>query len=91
MSAIFDRVSFIRANTTVMAPPLVPEVKLHLAHEAVPLWQKTEDELGELVNWFNCNRGFIDFWRLGNSEWCKFIERFIINTFLQKKRLSVIR
>ena len=48
MSAIFDRVSFIRANTTVMAPPLVPEVKLHLAHEAVPLWQKTEDELGEL-------------------------------------------
>lgn len=31
-----------------MAPPLVPEVKLHLAHEAVPLWQKTEEELGEM-------------------------------------------
>ena len=31
-----------------MTPPLVPEVKLHLAHEAVPLWQKTEDELGEM-------------------------------------------
>jgi predicted nicotinamide N-methyase len=31
-----------------MSPPLVPEVKLHLAHEAVPLWQKTEEELGEM-------------------------------------------
>lgn len=45
---IVDRAAFIRANTTVMSPPLVPEVKLHLAHEAVPLWQKTEEELGEL-------------------------------------------
>lgn len=43
-----DRAGFIRANTTVLAPPLVPEVKLHLAHEAVPLWQKTEEELGEI-------------------------------------------
>ncbi len=39
---------FIRQNTTVMSPPLVPEVKLHLADEAVPLWQKTEEELGEM-------------------------------------------
>jgi predicted nicotinamide N-methyase len=39
---------FIRQNTSVMTPPLVPEVKLHLAHEAVPLWQKTEEELGEM-------------------------------------------
>jgi predicted nicotinamide N-methyase len=31
-----------------MSPPLVPEIKLHLAHEAVPLWQKTEEELGEI-------------------------------------------
>ena len=46
LKAILDRAAFIRANTTVMTPPLVPEVKLHLAHEAVPLWQKTEDELG---------------------------------------------
>lgn len=45
---IVDRDAFIRANTSVMAPPLVPEVKLHLAHEAVPIWQKTEDELGEI-------------------------------------------
>jgi predicted nicotinamide N-methyase len=31
-----------------MTPPLVPEIRLHLAHEAVPLWQKTEEELGEV-------------------------------------------
>ena len=43
-----QRIAFIRANTTLMSPPLVPEVQLHLAHEAVPLWQKTEDELGEM-------------------------------------------
>ena len=45
---IIDRARFIRDNTTPMAPPLVPEVQLYLAHEAVPLWQKTEDELGEM-------------------------------------------
>ncbi len=43
-----DRGAFIRSNTSVMTPPLVPEVSLHLAHEAVPLWQKTEEELGEM-------------------------------------------
>jgi len=43
-----DRARFIRDNTTLMAPPLVPEVQLYLAHEAVPLWQKTEEELGEM-------------------------------------------
>lgn len=26
----------------------MPEVRLHLAHEALPIWQKTEDELGEI-------------------------------------------
>ena len=45
---MIDREGFIRANTSVLAPPLVPEVVLHLAHEAVPLWQKTEEELGEM-------------------------------------------
>lgn len=48
MNAIIDRAQFIRANTSVMQPPLVPEVELYLAHEAVPLWQKTEEELGEM-------------------------------------------
>jgi len=39
---------FIAAQTEILAPPLVPEVRLHLAHESVPLWQKTEEELGEM-------------------------------------------
>lgn len=43
-----NKQNFIQINTSVMSPPLVPEVKLHLADEAVPLWQKTEDELGEM-------------------------------------------
>ncbi len=43
-----SKAEFIRHNTTVMCPPLVPEIRLHLAHEAVPLWQKTEEELGEM-------------------------------------------
>ena len=37
---------FIRANTRLLTPPLVPEVRLHLAEESLPLWQRTEDELG---------------------------------------------
>lgn len=43
-----SKAAFIRQNTSVMTPPLVPEIKLHLAHEAVPLWQKTEEELGQI-------------------------------------------
>jgi predicted nicotinamide N-methyase len=43
-----DHPEFIRQNTSLLAPPLVPEVLLHLAHEAVPIWQKTEEELGEI-------------------------------------------
>ncbi len=31
-----------------MPVPLVPEISLYVAHEAVPLWQKTEQELGEM-------------------------------------------
>ncbi len=40
-----DPTEFIRANTALVAPPLVPEVKLHLATEVVPLWRLTEEEL----------------------------------------------
>lgn len=40
--------NFIRANTKLIAPPLVPEIKLHLAEESVPIWLKTEEELGEM-------------------------------------------
>ncbi len=37
-----DPVAFIRANTEVAAASLVPEIRLHLATEVVPLWQATE-------------------------------------------------
>src|SRR5215467_7887078 len=40
-----DRAAFIRANTALVTPPLVPEIKLHLATEVVPLWRLTEEEL----------------------------------------------
>ena len=45
--AIIDPAGFIRANTRLLPVPLVPEVSLHMADEAVPLWSKTEEELGE--------------------------------------------
>jgi predicted nicotinamide N-methyase len=49
MSApILDRAAFILAHTRLLAPPLAPEITLHLAHEATELWQKTEDELGQI-------------------------------------------
>jgi predicted nicotinamide N-methyase len=38
-------VDFIRANTAIAAPPLVPEIALHLASEITPLWQATEASL----------------------------------------------
>lgn len=40
--------TFIRDNTRLLTPPLVPEIKLHLAEESLPIWQKTEEELGEM-------------------------------------------
>jgi len=40
-----DLADFIRANTELLSPPLVPEVTLHLATEMVPLWRKSEEEL----------------------------------------------
>ena len=36
---------FILANTELLAPPLVPEIRLHLATEMMPLWRKSEEEL----------------------------------------------
>ena len=44
---IGDASGFIRANTVLQPVPLAPEIVLHLADETVPLWTKTEDELGE--------------------------------------------
>lgn len=42
-----DKDAFIRANTRLRAVPLAPEISLFVADEAVPLWHKTEEELGE--------------------------------------------
>lgn len=40
-----DPSAFICANTALVSPPLVPEIKLRLASEVVPLWRLTEEEL----------------------------------------------
>ena len=48
VTGIVGRYDFIVGNTMLMPVPLVPEIALHIAHEAVPLWQKTEEELGEM-------------------------------------------
>jgi predicted nicotinamide N-methyase len=39
---------FVRANAELMSPPLVPEIRLHLATEIVPWWRKTEEKLAEM-------------------------------------------
>jgi len=39
---------FIQTNARLIAPPLVPEIRLHLATEVVPLWRATEEELAEI-------------------------------------------
>jgi predicted nicotinamide N-methyase len=44
-SSAADVASFIRANTALSSPPLVPEIRLHLASEITPLWQATEQTL----------------------------------------------
>jgi len=36
---------FIRANTAIAAPSILPELKLHLATEITPIWQATEATL----------------------------------------------
>jgi predicted nicotinamide N-methyase len=40
-----DPADFVRANTAIASPPLVPEIRLHLACEITPLWQATEASL----------------------------------------------
>ena len=40
--------AFIAANTEIVSPPLVPEIKLRLATEITPIWQATETELQEI-------------------------------------------
>jgi len=38
--------AFITDNTRLLSPPHVPEIRLRLAEESLPIWQKTEEELG---------------------------------------------
>jgi len=40
-----DPAAFVRGNTAIAAPPLVPEIRLHLATEVTPIWQATEESL----------------------------------------------
>lgn len=46
-NTITDKDAFIRANTRLRPVPLTPEISLYVADEAVPLWHKTEEEIGE--------------------------------------------
>lgn len=46
--AIRDPRAFVAAETRLRPVPLVPEISLHVADEAVPLWHRTEEELGEM-------------------------------------------
>ncbi|HWK46473.1 MAG TPA: methyltransferase [Stellaceae bacterium] len=39
---------FILRNTAIATPPLVPEIRLHLATEITPIWQATEVVLAEI-------------------------------------------
>jgi predicted nicotinamide N-methyase len=45
---ISDIPAFIRENTRILAPSHVPELRLHLADDAVALWEMTEEQLGKL-------------------------------------------
>src|SRR6266851_1567645 len=42
-----DPALFIRDNTAIVAPKLVPEIRLHLATEVTPIWQATEETLAQ--------------------------------------------
>lgn len=37
--------AFVRANTEILSPPLLPDMRLHLASEILPMWRMTEAAL----------------------------------------------
>ncbi len=43
-----NRQAFIISNTVQSPTLFVPEIRLYMASEATPLWEKTESELGEI-------------------------------------------
>ncbi|HEY4264856.1 MAG TPA: methyltransferase [Micropepsaceae bacterium] len=45
-----SRIAFVRANTILTAPPIVPEIKLHLASEVMNLWTETEARSAALAS-----------------------------------------
>jgi predicted nicotinamide N-methyase len=47
-TATLDPAAFVRAHTELLAPPLVPEIRLHQATEVTALWQATEAVLDAL-------------------------------------------
>ncbi|SRR5260221_2297332 len=42
-----DPAFFVQQNTAITSPPLVPEIRLHLATEVTPIWQATEESLAQ--------------------------------------------
>ncbi|HYG87358.1 MAG TPA: methyltransferase [Azospirillum sp.] len=40
-----DPAAFVRTNTVIASPSLLPEIRLHLATEVTPLWEATEATL----------------------------------------------
>tara|TARA_R110000868_G_scaffold56449_1_gene174590 strand:+ start:14313 stop:15011 length:699 start_codon:yes stop_codon:yes gene_type:complete len=48
MTETLDPITFIHTHTALIAPPLVPEVQLHLAVETVAIWEQTEEALGQM-------------------------------------------
>jgi predicted nicotinamide N-methyase len=45
---VSDPAAFIAAQTRIVHPPLVPEIKLHLATEITPIWEATEADLARM-------------------------------------------
>jgi predicted nicotinamide N-methyase len=43
-----DAGAFILAQTAIVAPPLTPEIRLHLATEITPIWEATEAALARM-------------------------------------------
>jgi len=48
VTKVTDWPAFILANTRLLSPPLVPEIRLHLAEESLEIWRKTEEELAKI-------------------------------------------
>ena len=47
-ATIEDRAAFVRANTRLSAPRLIPEIRLYQADTLMPLWRATEPDLAAL-------------------------------------------